>query len=155
MRDNPFDGPFKTGGIQPLGDIFKLRDRAGARPRQNTGSSADAEPEPDAMAGSPEAPEEKVKPKVKVVLKNTAWEADKVGFNEEADISVDVKLPEEHAHRTRVEFELFACTPDGPEAISKCEGTVEAGKAKARIPVYIPRFRDEFGERSEERRVGK
>src|SRR5690606_6915215 len=85
------------------------------------------------------------KPKAKVVLRNPKWETGKVGFNEEAAISVELELPPEYAHKTRVGFELFAKTPKGPESISKGEGTAEGGKAQCRIAVYIPNYRDEDG----------
>lgn len=57
----------------------------------------------------------------------------------------EATLPEVYAHLTKVEFELFAKTPGGPESISKCQGYIETGKATGRIPVYIPQYRDEAG----------
>lgn len=81
----------------------------------------------------------------KVKIRNPAWEVEDVGFNEETWISVEAETPPSLAHKTRVEFQLFAKTPNGPEAISKCEGNVKEGKARGKIPVYIPQYRDEEG----------
>lgn len=146
MLQDPFGDPFRPGTGSSLSEIFRRRG-GGVRPRKpetapEAAPQAEVEPE-SAPESSDEAPEES--PGEKAVLRNPKWEIETVGFNEETDISVEVELPETHAHKTRVEFELFAETPDGPEAISKAEGTVEGGKAVARIPVHMPKFKDEFG----------
>ncbi len=96
-----------------------------------------------------DAPVEPEKPKPSVILRNPKWEVEKVGFNEETDISVEIELPEEHAYKTKVVFELFAKTPKEPERVVKGEGHAEGGKAKCRIPIYIPKFKDEDGNRME------
>ena len=70
-----------------------------------------------------------------------------MGFNEDAEISVDLELPDDCAHKTRVTFELFAKTPKGPERISQSEGVSKNGKAIAKIPVYIPNYTDADGNR--------
>ncbi|MDQ3003193.1 MAG: peptidoglycan-binding protein [Fibrobacterota bacterium] len=100
-------------------------------------------PEPEEAAAEPMVEPEKEKPAVK--LSNPVWETAKVGFNEETVICVDAAIPEEHAHKKKIAFELFAKTPKGPERISQGEGMVEAGKAKCTIPVYIPQYKDEGG----------
>ena len=97
-------------------------------------SAVEAEPKPE-------------KKKLQVILRNPKWEAEKVGFNEEAEVSVELELPEEHAHKTKVGFELFAKTPKGPERISQADGVAKDGKAHCRIPLYIPNFLDEDGNR--------
>src|SRR5690606_30786328 len=84
-------------------------------------------------------------PSEKVILRNPKWEVEKVGFNEETDISVEAVLPEAYAHKTRVEFDLFAKTPDGPESSSRCQGYIESGTAHRRIPAHIPNDRDADG----------
>ncbi len=100
--------------------------------------------------GPAEAAQEEEKKKKSVVLSNPKWEADKVGFNEETPISVDIQLPEEHAHKKKVTFELFAKTPKGPERISQGEAMADdASKAICKIPVYIPNYTDEDGNRLE------
>ena len=58
---------------------------------------------------------------------------------------MEATVPEAHAHKTRVAFELFAKTPTGPERISQAEGQIKEGKALAKVPVYIPQYRDEEG----------
>jgi len=95
----------------------------------------------------PEVAPEPEKKKKQVVLKNPKWEAEKVGFNEETQVSVELELPEEHAHKTKVAFELFAKTPKGPERISQGEGKEDSGKAIGIVPVYIPVYKDEDGNR--------
>ncbi len=82
-----------------------------------------------------------------VTLRNPQWEAEKVGFNEETVLSVEVDLPEEQAYKTRVNFELFAKTPEGPQRIVKGEAHAEAGKAMCKIPLFIPSYRDTDGNR--------
>jgi outer membrane protein OmpA-like peptidoglycan-associated protein len=92
------------------------------------------------------APEPEKK-KASVVLRNPKWEVEKVGFNEETQVSVELELPPEHAHKTKVAFELFAKTPKGPERIGQGEGKAEGGKAIGTVPVYIPTYKDEDGNR--------
>lgn len=137
MQKDPFGDMFGlwpgSTGLGLRGGGYKLPPKpAEPEPEPETIPAAETSADPEPLAE-------------KVVLKNPRWEIEKVGFNEETDISVEAELPEVHAHKTRVEFELFAQTPKGPESISKCEGTIEGGKAVARIPVYMPRFKDEFG----------
>ena len=95
-------------------------------------------PEPVAVAQ-----DEKSKPSV--LLRNPKWEVEKVGFNEETDISVEVELPPDKAHKTKVAFELFANTPKGPERMAKADAHAADGKAVCRIPVHIPAYKDEEG----------
>jgi outer membrane protein OmpA-like peptidoglycan-associated protein len=101
---------------------------------------------PEAMdMPPPERAPEPGKKRPAAVLRNPKWSADKVGFNEEAEVSVDVELPAEHAHKTKVIFELYAATPKGPERISQGEGAAKDGRAIGKVPVYIPAYRDENG----------
>lgn len=139
MNMNPFGSP-GTPSPGSLDDIFAKPRFGGIRRPSKPVEPVEPEetPEPEA---APEA-EEKT---VSVVLKNPKWEEEKVGFNEETSISVEVKIPEALAHKTRVTFQLLAKTPQGPEKISKGEGTAKDGKAVCRIPVYIPAYRDEDG----------
>lgn len=103
---------------------------------------------PEAMDIPIEAAEPEPEAKKKTAkLTNPVWSADKVGFNEETPVSVDLELPEDLAHKTKVTFELFAKTPKGPESISKGEAVAEGGKAVCKIPVYIPAYQDEDGNR--------
>lgn len=125
--------------FKPLGQMVPKLGRAfRPKPEEAAPMEADAPPPPVA--------EEKPKPKA-AKLSNPKWEADKVGFNEETPISVDVELPPEVAHKKKVAFELFAKTPKGPESISKGEAMEKDGKATCTIPVYIPNFRDDDGNR--------
>jgi outer membrane protein OmpA-like peptidoglycan-associated protein len=96
---------------------------------------------PAEVASEPE------KKKASVVLRNPKWEVEKVGFNEETQVSVELDLPPEHAHKTKVAFELFARTPNGPERISQGEGKADGGKAVGTVPVYIPTYKDEDANR--------
>ncbi len=104
----------------------------------------EAKPEEDWDEAEPAAaPEKKA---VEVLLQNPLWDVAEVGFNEEATLSVDCELPEEHKSRKRVEFVLFAKTPKGPEQIAKADGFTENGRATCKMPVYKPRYRGEDGE---------
>jgi outer membrane protein OmpA-like peptidoglycan-associated protein len=131
MNSDPF--------FKPLGQMVPKLGRA-FRPKPE-----EAEPM-EADAAPPPAAEEKAKPKA-AKLSNPQWDADKVGFNEETPISVDVELPPEVAHKKKVAFELFAKTPKGPERISQGDAMEKDGKATCKIPVYIPNFRDDDGNR--------
>ncbi len=79
----------------------------------------------------------------KVLLKNPVWVSKEVGFNEDAEVSVEVEIPEVYAGRKKVLFELWAKTPKGPERISQAEGFSQNGKAIARIPLYYPNYRED------------
>ena len=61
------------------------------------------------------------------------WEADKAGFNEETPISVQLELPPDIAHKTRVSFDLFAKTPKGPEKISQGEANAQDGSKTPKL----------------------
>ena len=142
MSFDPNDDPFKIRMPSALKDLFRRgigvrRSRPAAKPGADSGPSAEPEHVPIQEAEPAEPP------KAKVVLRNPRWEVEDVGFNEETEISIEADLPAEHAHKTRVAFELFAVTPDGPESVSKAEGQIKDGKATARIPVYIPEYKDE------------
>jgi|GEM_PF-2128482 len=117
-----------------------------ADPKPALASTKDDDFEPPETAPEKVAEPEPPK-KEKVVLSNPQWEKAKPGFNEETPISVDVLLPEEHAYKTRVTFELFAKTPKGPESICSGEAHAKDGKAICPIPIYIPKYKDEEGNR--------
>jgi flagellar motor protein MotB len=139
--------PFKSPGATPSKsqeEILVKSKTGGAGRRSAPIESAEALDMPP-----PEVAPEPGKKKLGAILRNPQWCADKVGFNEEAEISVDLELPEEHAHKTKVTFELFAKTPKGPERISQGEGVAKEGKAFCKIPIYIPSFKDEDGNRLE------
>ena len=54
-------------------------------------------------------------------------------------MSVQLTLPKEKEHLTKVQAELFAKTPSGPKSISKGEAWAQAdGKAVVTLPVYKP-----------------
>lgn len=139
MSSDLFSNPFGMG--VSTSDIFKRYRGGGGRAPRKPIEAAAAEPEETAPVENP-APEEK---KEKAVLKNPKWETEDVGFNEETGISVEAEVPKEHAHKTKVIFELFAKTPNGPERISQAEGQIDGGKAKCLIPVYMPQYKDESG----------
>jgi outer membrane protein OmpA-like peptidoglycan-associated protein len=140
MTFDPFADPFRFGGAPSTADIFKrYRGGGGRGPRK---PETPSEPEAEALPAETPPAEEKQE---KVVLRNPKWESEEVGFNEEAEVSVEATVPEAHAHKTRVAFELFAKTPKGPERISQAEGQIKDGKALAKVPVYIPQYRDEEG----------
>lgn len=147
MSFDPSNDPSKDPSDKIFGSSLKgifqciVGGRGPRKPSsQGAGSDADGGPDTEAIPLSDMAAEP---PKAKVTLRNPKWEVEDVGFNEETDISIEAELPAEYAHKTRVAFELFAKTPDGPERISKADGQIKDGKAIAKIPVYIPEYRDE------------
>lgn len=125
--------------FKPLGEMVPKLGRAFRPAKVDDAVPFDAPPPEKA----PE-PEKKKKP---ASLRNPKWETEKVGFNEETEISVEVELPPEVAHKKKVSFELFASTPKGPERISQGEGMEKDGKAACKIAVYIPNYQDEDGNR--------
>jgi outer membrane protein OmpA-like peptidoglycan-associated protein len=139
MNLDPFKSP-GTSKPKSQDEIFVKSKNGGAGRRM-----APSEPNEPLEMSPPEAAPEPEKKKLGAVLRNPQWQAGKVGFNEEAEVSVDLELPEEHSHKTKVSFELFANTPKGPERISQGEGVAKDGKALGKIPVYIPTFKDEDG----------
>lgn len=149
---NPFQAPGddllrEMAGLKPAGpDALLVRSRLRplggvARKAQEDRKPAEPEPEPLEIAATPDRPEEKPK----AVLTHPKWEVQDVGFNEETDLSIEIDIPKSHAHKTKVSFELFAKTPNGPESISKADGQAKDGKARTRIPLYMPQYRDEAG----------
>lgn len=165
MSIDPFKDPFSSGPFpSPSKDIFfRSRGTGGLRAwRKTPGSGSTASDSSDSsdlvsgFAADPEAlePEEK---KPKVILRNPRWETAEVGFNEEAEVSVEAELPPDLAHKTKIVFTLFAKTPSGNEFVVKAEGNVQdsredpgpdgkaVGKAKARLPIYFPQYRDADG----------
>jgi outer membrane protein OmpA-like peptidoglycan-associated protein len=139
MHLDPFSSP---GAVKSRSsDEIFVKSKHGGLGRR----AAPLEPlEPMEIPEAEAAPEPEKKP-LTVVLSNPTWEEIKVGFNQETPISAQLELPKEHAHKTKVTFELFAKTPQGPERISQGEGVAKDGKALCKIPVYIPQFKDEDG----------
>lgn len=107
MLQNPFGDPFSPGSGPSMSDIFRRRGGAVRAPKKpEAAGEPEPEPETDPESGVEDTAGTE-SPKEKVILKNPRWEIEAVGFNEETDIAVDVELPEEHAHKTRVDFEIF------------------------------------------------
>ena len=131
-----------SSGRSSADEVFVKNKNGGAGRRAAPAEAPEAMDIPVEAA----APEQETKKKT-AKLSNPSWNADKVGFNEETPISADLELPEDLAHKTKVTFELFAKTPKGPESISKGEAVAEDGKATCKIPVYIPSYQDEDGNR--------
>ncbi len=158
---NPMSDPFKSwDAFNPKApeDIFtKPNPKAGAKGRMGGvggggGGSRARQPEPEPELEPLDIPVEPIapapeKPEPSVTLRNPKWEIEKVGFNENTDISIEVDLPEKIAHRTKITFELFAKTPDGPCRIVQGEAHAKEGKALCCIPVYIPSYKDAKGNR--------
>jgi outer membrane protein OmpA-like peptidoglycan-associated protein len=95
-------------------------------------------PEPLDIPEQAEPIEKKAKePEAK--LSDGAWKKPSTRFQEETDVSVKVTLPPGKEHITRVEAELYAKRPSGPELIAKGEGHAQAdGIATITLPVYHP-----------------
>lgn len=97
-----------------------------------------SDPEPLDIPLQSEPSEEKPKdPEAK--LSEPEWKASTTRFQEEAQVSVKLKLPAGKEHLTRVEAELHAKTASGSEVVSKAEGHADAsGMARFVLPVYYP-----------------
>ena len=88
-------------------------------------------------------PEEEVEEEP-AVLADAAWHEPDTLFHQEAEVSVKLALPQGKEHITRIQVELLANTPSGPESISKGEGWAQAdGTAVAKVPVYKPKGHDD------------
>jgi len=73
------------------------------------------------------------------VLSEAKWVQSDTLFHQEAEVSVQLTLPKEKEHVTKVQAELFAKSPSGPKPISKGEGWAQSdGKAVISMPVYKP-----------------
>ncbi|HKP94348.1 MAG TPA: peptidoglycan-binding protein [Fibrobacteria bacterium] len=73
------------------------------------------------------------------VLSEAKWTQPDTLFHRDAEVSVKLALPQGKEHITKVQVELFAQTPAGPESISKGEGWAQAdGTAVITVPVYKP-----------------
>ena len=144
MHSDPFLTPgLGSGKTQSSADGIFVKSKNGGLGRRAP-PSGNPEPMDIPVAEAAPVPEKK---KATVVLRNPKWEVEKVGFNEETQVSVELELPPEHAHKTKVAFELFAKTPKGPERIGQGDGKAEGGKAIGTVPVYIPTCKDEDGNR--------
>jgi hypothetical protein len=85
-----------------------------------------------------------------VVLTNLRWSADSGEFNEKISVLADAVLPEDAQHLTRIEFKVYALTPDGKrENIDKGEGHLHAGSATAEFTLYWPQYRKDGSPLSE------
>lgn len=150
LLTNKAEKQAKKGG--PNGGGSKAKSGANAASTKKSAADAAAQAKIDKEFEPPETPLETVADpepvkKEKVVLSNPQWGEAKPGFNAETPISVDVLLPEEHAIKTKITFELFAKTPKGNELICSSEAHAKDGKATCSIPVYIPAYKDESGNR--------
>ncbi len=73
------------------------------------------------------------------VLSDAKWVQPDTLFHQEAEVSVQLTLPKEKKHVTKVQVELFAKTPSGPKSISKGQAWAQAdGKAVIPVSVYKP-----------------
>ncbi len=83
-----------------------------------------------------------VKEAPKVNLINLKWSEPEGEFNESIAISADADLPEPCKHLTRVEFQVWALTPDGKrESIDKKDGYLSEGRAEATVTLFWPGYR--------------
>ena len=95
------------------------------------------EPEPEIEPPHSTAPVIKESPKVNLV--NLKWSEPEGEFNESIAISADAELPEPCKHLTRVEFQVWALTPDGKrEPIDKKDGYLSEGRVEATVSLVNP-----------------
>jgi len=152
MKPFPNQGgdPFKKpGGSHD--DIFsKPKWPAGvgvSRSRSNGAESSQLEDEVQPLLQE-NTDEKKLEPKV--VLTNLRWSADSGEFNEKTSVMANAVLPEDAQHLTRIEFKVYALTPDGKrENIDKGEGHLHAGSATAEFTLYWPQYRKDGNPLSE------
>jgi hypothetical protein len=82
------------------------------------------------------------KNKLQVKLHNLAWDSDAGTFNEKIRIQAEADLPPESGNITRIEFQVFALTPDGKrELIDKQDGFLKDGKVSLEITLFYPQYR--------------
>jgi outer membrane protein OmpA-like peptidoglycan-associated protein len=115
------------------------RDTVEARQRAAADKQAEAEPPPEVDDYGKAAPSDSAEKKSEAVLSDPKWTESDTLFQQEAEVSVKVDLPEGKEHLTRIQAELFAKTANGRESISKAEGHADSsGRAAIVLPVYKP-----------------
>jgi hypothetical protein len=142
---HPSGDPFKKAGGShtPTDDILsRLKwptGGGGNRPKPKLAETH--EPEEEVQLPPPERSEEK-KSEPKVTLSNLRWSADSGEFNEKISVLADAVLPDEAQHLTRIEFKVYALTPDGKrESIDKQDGHLRGGSATVEFTLYWPQYR--------------
>ncbi len=168
MSENPFQGPGDKDLKKIMGPDPKQPDPKKSDPKPKSsdeslvngkgggGLSADAQQTLEDRKKSnlpPEPPPETYdfptieKPKPEdpakadtAVLSDAKWNEPDTLFHQEAEVSVKLSLPKGKEHLTKVQVELLAKTPSGPESISKGEDWAQAdGTAVVNVPVYKPK----------------
>jgi hypothetical protein len=142
--------PFPNQGGDPFQRQGGSHDDIFSKPKWPTGVGASRSRPKDSESSQPEdevqpllaenSDEKKFGPKV--VLTNLRWSDDSGEFNEKIAVLADGALPEDAQHLTRIEFKVYALTPDGKrENIDKREGHLHAGSATAEFTLYWPQYR--------------
>jgi outer membrane protein OmpA-like peptidoglycan-associated protein len=115
------------------------RDTMEARQRAAADKQAEGEPPPEVDTYGTTAPADSAEKKSEALLSDPKWAESDTLFQQEAEVSVKVALPEGKEHLTRIQAELFAKTAIGRESISKAEGHADSsGRAAIVLPVYKP-----------------
>jgi hypothetical protein len=150
--------PFSSQGGDPFAKKGGSHDDKFSKPKWPTGVGASrsrsngaesSQPQDEVQSLLPENTDEK-KPEPKVVLTNLKWSADSGEFNGKISVLADAVLPEGAQHLTRIEFKVYALTPDGKrENIDKQEGHLHAGSATAEFTLYWPQYRKDGNPLSE------
>jgi LysM repeat protein len=134
-----FDGLFsRSGGIAPFPKQANKKPGGGIR--------KNPEPIPDEPEPIPEpvAAKELQEPKneLQVKLHTLAWDSEPGIFNEKIRIQAEANLPLELENITRIEFKVFALTPDGKrELIDKQSGFLKGGKVSLEATLFYPQYR--------------
>jgi hypothetical protein len=139
LNRDPFSKPDSSSSSKDKPDprtIFNKPQMGGHRKR--------AEPvleEPDQDLASAE-PVEKPVEKPTVKLHDLKWGAEKGVFNEKIRVAAEAAVPADLKNITRIEFKVFALTPDGKrESIDKQDGHLKDGKASVNVTLFFPSYR--------------
>jgi hypothetical protein len=150
--------PFSNLGGDPLKKPGGAHDDIFSKPKWPTGVGAGRSRLKNAEAKQPEDEVQPLLPEnsdgkkfgPKVVLTNLKWSTDSGEFNEKISVLADAVLPEDAQHLTRIEFKVYALTPDGKrENIDKQEGHLHSGSATAEFTLYWPQYRKDGNPLSE------
>jgi hypothetical protein len=130
----------RTGGIAPFPKQANRQPGGGIRKNpEPIPEDLEPIPEPLAVESSQEPKHE-----IQVKLHHLAWDSETGTFNEKIRIRAEADLPPESENITRIEFQVFALTPDGKrELIDKQDVFLKDGKVSVEVTLFYPQYRQE------------
>jgi hypothetical protein len=139
LNPGPFSKPDSSSSSKDKPDPRTISNKPQIGGHRKRAEPVVEEPDQDLVSAEPvEKPVEK--PTIK--LHGLKWGAEKGVFNEKIRVAAEADVPAELKNITRVEFKVFALTPDGKrESIDKQDGHLKDGKASANVTLFFPSYR--------------